>query len=230
MGLSGGSQKTTYTPNPAQTAAASAVAGQYGTSAPAIQDTSNQLLGLLPGLTTVIPQTQAGVSNAAAYDNDVLGGKYLSPSSNPALAAMLTMNDNAVTDTVNSQFGAAGRTGSGGQAYALARGVGDVNNSLLESNYNAERQAQTQAAANAGTLNSSTLGSALSLGSTAALLPLQAADQYASGIGSLGLGGTSTVTGSPSLLSDLGGLVGIGTGIAGLGGSLGLWNLKKPGS
>lgn len=229
MGLSGGSQKQTYTPNPAQTQAASTLASVYNQNAGNTQNIANSLGSLIPSVSANIPATTSAVSDAANYYGDELSGKYLDSSSNPYLAAMLSQNDNAITDQVNSQFGAAGRTGSGGQAYALARGIGDVNNSLLESNYNSERANQNTAAAGAGTLSTGQLASLTGLATTASGLPLSAAQQYASGIGSLGLGGTTTTTSSPSLLSGLGSLVGLGTDIAGLGGSLGLWNLKGGG-
>ncbi len=63
-------------------------------------------------------------------------GDYLDPTQNPAYQTMI----NDVTNRVNSAFGAAGRTGSGANVEALARGITRGGSDL----YDQERQRQIQ--------------------------------------------------------------------------------------
>lgn len=66
-----------------------------------------------------------------------ISGGYLDPTQNPAWQTMM----DGVTNQVNSQFGAAGRTGSGANAEALARGITQGGAGI----YDQERQRQMQA-------------------------------------------------------------------------------------
>jgi len=63
-------------------------------------------------------------------------GDYLDPTQNP----MFNRAADAITNRVNAQFGAAGRTGSAGHAGAMARGIGDAAAGL----YGDERNRQMQ--------------------------------------------------------------------------------------
>lgn len=65
-----------------------------------------------------------------------ISGGYLDPTQNPAYQTMM----DSVTNQVNSQFGAAGRTGSGMNQEALARGITQGGSQL----YDQERQRQIQ--------------------------------------------------------------------------------------
>ncbi len=203
MGLSGSSTKSTYTPSPQQTQAAGTLTSAYNAAQPNTQAIDGQLSGLVPGLTSAAASANQGVGDAASYYQGELGGQYLSPSSNPYLAQMLQQNDAAIGDQVNGQFSAAGRTGSGANTYVLAKGIGEANNSLLSSNYTAERANQNQAAAGAGSLGSSSLASLLATAGQAANLPLQQAATYAGGIGSLKIDGSTTKTDTPSTMDQI---------------------------
>lgn len=65
-----------------------------------------------------------------------MAGDYLDPTQNP----MWNRAAREITDRVNSQFGAAGRTGSAGHAGAIAQGLGDAAAGL----YGDERNRQMQ--------------------------------------------------------------------------------------
>lgn len=73
-----------------------------------------------------------------------LNGDYLSPDSNPYLASIAQRNAGDITSQVQSQFGAAGRSGSGINQEVLARSIGDSNNALYGGAYNDERGRMVQ--------------------------------------------------------------------------------------
>lgn len=73
-----------------------------------------------------------------------LNGDYLGPDSNPWLAEIAKRNAGDITSQVQSQFGAAGRSGSGINQQVLARSIGDANNQLYGNAYNDERQRMQQ--------------------------------------------------------------------------------------
>ena len=210
MGLSGSKTSQTYTPSSQATAAAGTLTSAFNAAQPRTNAIADSFAGALPGLGANLGATNAGVGAAAGYYGDVLGGKYLN--GNPYLDGIASTSDAAVRDQVNSTFGAAGRTGSDAHAYALAKGIGENENSLRYGDYNAQMGRMDSAASGAGNLSAQTLASYLGLGSAAAGLPLAQAESYASGIGGLGLGGTSTTSSSMGLGSALLGLAGAGLG------------------
>jgi hypothetical protein len=202
MGLSSSSKTQTQTASPQAQQAASTLAGVYNANAGNTQSVANTLTGLVPGLASTLTGTEQGVGAASDYYNDVLSGKYLS--GNPNLAGILTASDNAVTDKTNAAFSAAGRTGSGANTYALAKALSENENNLRYTDYNNQMSRMDSAASGAAGLNSTALASLLGLSSTATSLPLSQATQYAGGIGSLGLGGTTTATSNPSTAQNIG--------------------------
>lgn len=126
------------------------------------QNLYNQSAGdtYYPGSTVVpfSPETQAGLGaitnratqgsplNAAAQQQllSTIGGDYLDPTQNPAYGGL--MQD--VRNQVNSQFGAAGRTGSGAYTGAMTRQMMDAAGRL----YGQERTNQLNATQLAPTL------------------------------------------------------------------------------
>lgn len=203
MGLSSSSSKQTYKPAAQQTAAANTLTNAYNAAQPNTQAITSQLSGLVPGLASTMTGTQAGVGAASGYYNDVLGGKYLD-AGNPYLNGVINTSNNSIQDRVNGSFSAAGRTGSGANTYALTKALGENETALRYGDYNSQLSRMESAAQGAGNLNAQQLASLLGLSTTAAGLPLSQAQQYASGIGSLGLGGTQTQTSNPSTASQIG--------------------------
>lgn len=232
MGLSGSKTKQTNEPSayskPYISAGANALQNTYNQTAPLASSISQTLAGQLPGLADQAFTPSAGITAATDYNTSVLNGDFLG--SNPYLGKALADSSNDITDRVSAVFGKAGRTGSGANAYALGKGISSAQNSLLASEYDAERGRQSQAAALAPSLDASKytgLGAYLTAAQGAVGIPQSTASGYAGGIGGL-LGGYNTTTqaSNPGLLGGLGSLVGLGADVAGLGGSLGLWKLK----
>lgn len=122
----------------------------YNDNQPNLQAVSSTLSGGLPGVAAKAFGTDPTIQAAQGYTQDVLGGKYLN--SNPYTDGMLNTTNQDVTNSVNSVFGASGRTGSDAHMYGLSRGLADADNNIMFGNYNAERQAQGQAAGQAGSL------------------------------------------------------------------------------
>lgn len=84
-------------------------------------------------------------SNAGeSYLRDVLGGKYLSPESNPYLQSGVQQ---AQQDVMTAMGGARrGAFGNTGMDYSLGKALGDSTNKVYSQNYDLERQRQSQAA------------------------------------------------------------------------------------
>lgn len=203
MGISSSKQSSTYKPSAQQLGAANTLTNAYNAAQPTTNAIAGQLAGLVPGQVATMNGTQAGVGAASGYYNDVLGGKYLD-AGNPYLNGIISTSNNAIQDRVNGAFSAAGRTGSGANQYALAKALGENENALRYGDYNSQLSRMDSAAQGAGNLNSQQLASLLGLSTTAAGLPLSQANQYAQGIGSLGIGGTTTGSSTPSLVDQAG--------------------------
>ena len=77
--------------------------------------------------------------------NDILSGKFLSPTSNPFLQSVADQVADNVTSQVQSQFTRAGRLGSGANQEILAKQLADSQNRLFADNFAAERQRQFDA-------------------------------------------------------------------------------------
>lgn len=221
MGLSSSSKTQTYTPSAQQTQAASALTSAYQGNQANVANITGQFNSLLPGATSTASAANTAASGAAGYYNDVLGGKYLN-AGNPYLSGIINTTDNSIRDQVDGQFSAAGRTGSGANQYALAKALSENENNLRYGDYNSQLSRMDSAASGASSLSSSSLGSLLGLGTTAANLPFQQAQGYASGIGGLGIGGSTKTTDSGSLGSVLGQALQLGSLFTGGGGLSGL--------
>jgi len=166
---------------------------------------TNQALG---SISTRARQGSPLIGAAQGELQKTISGGYLDPTKNPAYA---TMADD-VTNRVQSQFGAAGRTGSGANAGALARGITEGGAGL----YDQERQRQMQAQlfaptmanqdyydasmlANVGqqkeTLSSNYITDAMNRYNFNQNLPWDNLNKYTAVVnGYGGLGGTNTVT------------------------------------
>jgi len=113
----------------------------------------------------VAPGAEAGIYGAQGLVNDTIGGKYLN--ANPYLDKMMATTNANIADTVNGQFTAGGRYGSGMHAGVLAKQIGEANNALQYQNYADERGRQQAAVGQASGL----MGGAQSLLNNAADLP-----------------------------------------------------------
>lgn len=200
-----------------------------GSTVVPFSDATNQ------GLNSIMSRAQNGSPLIGAAQNELqktINGGYLDVTQDPAYQTMM----DSVTNQVNSQFGAAGRTGSGANAEALAKGITQGGSNL----YDQERQRQIQSMLFAPTMaNQDYYDANQMLGVGQAQenqaqqyindaqnrynynqnLPLQNLQAYSSiinGYGGLGSSGTSTQTQSAPQSNTLGTLAGLGIMGAGL--------------
>jgi hypothetical protein len=116
------------------------------------------------GFTQPQQQAQAGIQNTAnagsslmgnTYQNlsDTMGGKYLSPESNPWLKGAFDSSVESSLPYFNSQAIQAGRYGSGAQQMGQGKLMAELGNQIYGGNYQAERARQMQAAGMAGSVD-----------------------------------------------------------------------------
>ena len=210
-------QKTTNEPSAYAksyiTPAANALASGYAQSQPGVQAAADAINAGLPGIAARAFGTSPLLGAAQGYATDVLSGKYLGQG-NPWLQSMIDQTGASTADRVNATFGAAGRTGSGRHVHDLIRALADSENGLRYGDYGAERAAMANAASQAAGLDAAHYaGIAPLLGMAhASLLPQQAAQGYAGGIGGLlGPYNNNTQTSTPSAASSI--AQGIGTAL-----------------
>jgi hypothetical protein len=206
LGISSSKSKQTNDPSayskPYITAGAGALQSAYGQSQGIASGISDTLAAQLPGLAQQAFNPSQGLTAATDYNTKVLNGGFLG-AGNPYLQGQIDQTAADVTGRIQSQFSAAGRTGSGANVNALGRGLASAENALRYADYGAERQAMAQAASLAPSLDaarSNGLGAYLQAATVAAGLPLSTAQSYAGGIANLmGRYGTQTTSSSPGL-------------------------------
>lgn len=216
MGLSSSKQTSKYTPSAQQLGAANSLTSAYQAAQPATQAITDNFRALIPGVTQTATAANNAAGQAAGYYGDVLGGKYLT--GNPYLQNVIDTTNNDVSGRVNGAFSMAGRTGGGANQLLLAKALSENEGNLRYGDYNTQMGRMDSAASGASNMASQQLASLLGLGTTTAGLPLNQATQYANGIGSLGIGGTTTQTSSPGLGQLLLGLATAGASAFGGGG------------
>lgn len=111
---------------------------------------ANQGSEALAPLQNIVGGSGRGFQAGLGQLSDTAAGKYLDPSTNPALQGILDRATRDTANATNQQFSGAGRYGSGSHAAALADRIGGVQSGVLMDHYNRERQNQMGAA---GTLN-----------------------------------------------------------------------------
>ena len=187
--------------------AASNAQGVYDANQPQLQGATNNLWGMMTGLQANMGANNGNVKAAQGYNSDILSGKYLN--GNPYLTGMIDQTNRSVGDQVNSQFGAAGRYGSGAFTDVLSRNLADAQNNLRYTDYNAQMGRMDQAASQAPGLaqaNYIGLPEMLQLSQTAAGLPYVGSQATANSLAALFNGGTGTQTQDNGMGSTLQGL------------------------
>lgn len=172
-------------------------------------------------------------SGAQSVAMDTLQGNFLN--NNPYLESMFQQGTDKIAANVNAQFTSAGRTGSGAHTGQLAEEMGDLYNNMYGSQYQQERQNQLNTMQLAPQLAESDYADFSRLGQVGQAVEGKAAeiirddmnrfnfyqnapeDNLARYIAAIGgnYGGqtTSSSKNRPSLLSTVGSLVGIGSGL-----------------
>ena len=220
MGLSSqkSTSKTTYGKDalPKINAATDAVNSAWSSAQP---DIANVTGALRTSFDNYSP-TNANLDAANSYVGDVLGGKYLTQG-NPYLTQMIADTDNSVADRVNALFSRSGQTGSSRQIGELGKQLATAENNLRYQNYSDEMNRMGGAVSAATGLNeaeNSNLQTQAALGQSLVGIPLDAANQYASGIQGLWGNNLNTTTKtSASLGSMLGSALSAASSLKSLG-------------
>lgn len=209
MGLSGGGSSTSVSGSaqkwakPYAKAAAGTVQGVFDANQGSLQGLTDTVQGTVPGLSNNFEGWNPSVGQSQDYYGDVLGGKFLDPSSNPGLESVLGRMRGDVSDEVNSQFSMGGRYGSGAHTGVLTDRLADAEGNILYGNYNAERSRQDAAAGAAPQAQNQSLAALLQAAGVGAELPYTGANNLASGLSALFSGGTQTQKQSGNLLGTL---------------------------
>lgn len=211
MGLSGGSKSTSGSSQrwaqPYAKAGAASVQDTFNANQGSLQKLTDTVTGQVPTLSGNVSGWQPNVEASRGYYGDVIGGKYLDPSSNPGLAGMIDKTARDVTGNVNSQFSMAGRYGSGAHTDVLADSLADAENSLLYQNYSAERANQGAAAGAVNDAQNQSLAALLQAAGVGAELPYTGTNNLASSLSALFSGGTQkTSSGLGGVLQGVGSL------------------------
>lgn len=194
MGLSGGGKSVSGSgqawAKPFAKAAAGNVQDVFSQNQPQLQQITQGVTSLLPGISQDYQSWGPTSGQAQGLIGDTIGGKYLSPDSNPYLQGMIDKTGRDVTDRVNAQFSQAGRYGSGAHGYGLSQGLADSENSLLAQNYSTERGIQNQAATLPAQMENQNLAQLLQASGVGAELPYTGTNSLASSLSALFSGGT----------------------------------------
>jgi hypothetical protein len=224
--------KTTTTNTPYDPAAikagTTALSGAYGQAQGTIAQNS-------PALQTAINQIQQNIAAPPKYFTDArenldktINGGYLDQAANPYASGMAKLIGDRTQGNYNATFGASGRSHGGLAALLSGQGVADALGGFYGNIYNQERGNQQTATMAAPAFNQDEYTGINALfpavGNTT-MLPLNAANSYAGGTGSLlSPYGTQTQTQKQGLLPALiGGAAMLGGSlIPGLGGAAGM--------
>ena len=204
---------------PIATAAANTATGIFNANQPQLNQITQQVQGLLPGLQTKYQNGDPALNAASGYAKNVLGGQYLK-SGNPYLEQMINATNRSVTNQVGAAYGSRGSFGGTAWQQGLAGQLAEAQNALRYGDYSQERQNQQQAMqtapqlASAGYLGIQPL---LQTAQTAAALPYTGLEAYTGALGTLMNGGGTKGPGIGTVVA--GGLAsGIGSAIGGGGG------------
>jgi hypothetical protein len=206
MGLSSSSVKNEpwKGSQPYLTSGGTAVQDAYNTNAGGIQNATNQVTSLLPGVIQKYQDGNPGINAAQGYNTDVLSGKYLDQG-NPYLQQIIDKSNNDVRNQTQGALGVKGLTGGSDYANIISRNLAQNDTNLRYQDYTNERNAmstasgQTPALAAADTLQINPMLSLLQ----AYQQPLNAAESYAGSLGSL-FGAYQNKTSTPSIADSIG--------------------------
>ena len=174
---------------------------QYGG---AIADAANQAPGTVSPYASALSGIGGMALNNPAFSSGLTGlasGKYIDPSTNPAMAGMLSQGNQALTDAyqtatapqTDSTFESAGRYGSGALGNAqqqnqigLGRGLANLDTGIIGNAYTQGLNATNQAAATEGGLYNTGISNAANAYNAGGGLSLSGLQQMMSGLGTAG--------------------------------------------
>jgi hypothetical protein len=174
---------------------------QYGG---AIANAANQAPGTVSPYANALSGIGGMALNNPAFSSGLTGlasGKYIDPSTNPAMAGMLSQGNQALTDAYQtatapqtaSSFESAGRYGSGALGNAqqqnqigLGRGLANLDTGIIGNAYTQGLNATNQAAATEGGLYNTGISNAANAYNAGGGLSLSGLQQMMSGLGTAG--------------------------------------------
>jgi hypothetical protein len=174
---------------------------QYGG---AIANAANQAPGTVSPYAGALSGIGGMALNNPAFSSGLTGlasGKYIDPSTNPAMAGMLSQGNQALTDAYQtatapqtaSSFESAGRYGSGALGNAqqqnqigLSRGLANLDTGIIGNAYTQGLNATNQAAATEGGLYNTGISNAANAYNAGGGLSLSGLQQMMSGLGTAG--------------------------------------------
>lgn len=201
MGLSSSSKSSTTTSGPSAAAlpyinaASGALGSAYNTAQPTANMVGSSLFDAFNSF-NASRQNNPLTTGATNYVSDVLGGKYLS--GNPELQNVINTTNESVVDRINAMFSRAGHSGSSRQIGELGKQLAANESGLRYQNYSDEQNRIGNAIGQALALRGAEgqdFQTLLGLGSGAVNLPLNPAQVYAGGLGSL-WGNSQTTNGT----------------------------------
>jgi len=186
MGLSGSKTTQSNTPYYATQLndAANTVTGVYNQNAGKVQGYADSIGSLVPGLLDRYNEGNPALTAASDYITRTLGNT----GGNPFLGGIIDQSNNDTARALGTNLGTRGLTGGSSLARILANEVSKNSMNLRYNDYNNQQQLQAQAAGMAPNIALGELANItplLGAATTASGLPMQAAGQYASGIGGL---------------------------------------------
>jgi hypothetical protein len=182
---------------------ANALTSEFNNTIGGLRETSGEFSNLIGDFARDRLQNgDAGVNAARGYNTDVLGGRYLN--SNPYLDDMVNDTNEDIVNQSQAALGLRGLTGGSSYADIISRNVARNTTQIRGQEYGRERAAMDNAAGRAGSLAAAEYLPIQGLLSSlqAQQAPLNAASQYAGGIGGL-LGGYQTQTQPTGILNNL---------------------------
>jgi hypothetical protein len=187
-----GKTKTKTKVTPYDAPAIKAGEGALNTAYGQTQNTINQYS---PALNTAIQKIQQNIAAPPQYMTDAAGqldktikGDYLDPSTNPYSSGMAKLIADQTAGEYGATYGAAGRSHGGMAALLSSQGVGNALNGFYGGLYEAERGRQQQAVQGAPAFHQgeyTDINELFPAVQNTAMLPLNAANSYAGGLGSL---------------------------------------------
>lgn len=218
MGLSSSKTKTKQTNKPVYESeikgAHNMLTNAYQAQQPKIQEYADMIGDLTPGLIDKVKNGDPAVNAARGYVMDTLGGDT---QSNPYLDEMIGLTNDNTRRSIQTQMGTRGGIGGSVEADIVSRALSNNELGMRYQDYDAQMGRKERAAGMANQIVAGdlmTLAPALSTAEFGAMLPMNAAQQYAAGTGGL-LGQYQNVNtvqkSTPSLMDSIGKAVQIGS-------------------
>lgn len=196
MGFSSSSSKTKPVYEPQITGAYNTLSGVYNQQAPKVAQYADQLGSLVPSLMQKYQQGDPSINAAQNWITSTLGNT----GGNPMLEQIITQNGLHTAGALKGQMGTRGITGGTAYNGILAKALAEQDANLRYQDYNNQNALKAQAAGMAPGLAAGNMASImplLSVTGAAAGMPMDAASQYASGVGGLLGQYTNTKTSNP---------------------------------